>query len=275
MHRRRDNDDGLDHCSSRRHARLCHSVAPRGGWTARGGGLTASLCVRKAVPGYHGTQRCTRDYPSTATSHLFFPRSLIRIASPCHTLTSPCRHLRLMRLQLRALSWRWHHPCLCVFMKQANGSNQCHSPSPPGCCATADAAIGLMQVMLGPERLSTSPSRTLRPVFVQEFLFSFFLFSVGHNSSVYLSARKNDVRTMHFFTTRTTSTLTSATSALRGYHIHVVLIGFYYSHNIRVITTLQLQGDVSSSDSTFDLFSGITVCGAPAVIAWGVLEYIS
>jgi hypothetical protein len=105
--------------------------------------------------------------------------------------------------------------------------------------------------------------------------FSFFLFLVGHNSSVYLSARKKDVRTMHFFTTRTTSTLTSATSALRGYHIHVVLIGFYYSHNIRVITTLQLQGDVSSSDSTFDLFSGITVCGAPAVIAWGVLEYIS
>jgi hypothetical protein len=38
------------------------------------------------------------------------------------------------------------------------------------------------------------------------------------------------------------STLTSATLALRGYNLHVVLIGFYSSHNIRVITTLQLRG---------------------------------
>jgi hypothetical protein len=33
-------------------------------------------------------------------------------------------------------------------------------------------------------------------------------------------------------------------------------------------------GDVSSSDSTFDLFSSLTVCGAPAVTAGGMLEYI-
>jgi hypothetical protein len=51
-----------------------------------------------------------------------------------------------------------------------------------------------------------------------------------------------------------TTTSTSATLASKGYHLHVVLIGFYSSHSIRAITTLQLRGDVSSSDSTFDLF---------------------
>jgi hypothetical protein len=40
----------------------------------------------------------------------------------------------------------------------------------------------------------------------------------------------------------TTSTSTSATSATRGYHLHVVLTGFYSSHSIRAITTLQLRG---------------------------------
>jgi hypothetical protein len=66
-------------------------------------------------------------------------------------------------------------------------------------------------------------------------------------------------------TSTTTTTSTSATSASKGYHLHVVLAGFYCSHNIRSITTLQLRGDVSSSDSTFDLFSSLTVYGAPAV----------
>jgi hypothetical protein len=56
---------------------------------------------------------------------------------------------------------------------------------------------------------------------------------------VYLSAHQDDVRTSHFSTARTT--LTSATLALRGYHLHVVLVGFYSSHNIRAITTLQLR----------------------------------
>jgi hypothetical protein len=73
----------------------------------------------------------------------------------------------------------------------------------------------------------------------------------------------------------TTSTITTtSTSASKGYHLHVVLAGFYSSHSIRVITTLQLQGDVSSSDSTFDLFSSLTVCGAPAVTAGGVRLYL-
>jgi hypothetical protein len=72
--------------------------------------------------------------------------------------------------------------------------------------------------------------------------FLFFLFLAGHNNSVYLSARHDDVRTMHFATAMTTFTLTSATLALRGYHLHVVLIGFYSSHNIRAIMTLQLRG---------------------------------
>jgi hypothetical protein len=69
----------------------------------------------------------------------------------------------------------------------------------------------------------------------------------------------------------TTSSL--ATSASKGYHLHVVLTGFCSSHNIRAITMLQLWRDVSSSDFTFDLFSSLTVCGALAVTA-GMLEYI-
>jgi hypothetical protein len=116
----------------------------------------------------------------------------------------------------------------------------CSSP-PLGRRATADAAVGLMQAVLAPEHLSPLPSRTLRPVFVQDA-----------------------VRTAQFSMATTTSTSTSAT---RGYHLHVVLTGFYSSHSIRAITTLQLRGDVSSSDFTFNLFSSLTVCGAPAVTA--------
>jgi hypothetical protein len=67
----------------------------------------------------------------------------------------------------------------------------------------------------------------------------------------------------------TTTTSTSTTSASKGYHLHVVLTGFCSSHSIRAITTLQLRGDVSSSDFTFDLFSSLTVCGAPTVTAGG------
>jgi hypothetical protein len=69
------------------------------------------------------------------------------------------------------------------------------------------------------------------------------------------------------------STLTSATLALREYHLHVVLVDFYSSHNICVIMTLQLWGNVSSSNFNFDLFSSLTVCGTLAVTA-KVLEYI-
>jgi hypothetical protein len=123
-----------------------------------------------------------------------------------------------------------------VFIKQANGPSQHRPPPRLGCHAITDAAVGLMQAVLAPERLSPSSSRTLRPVFVQEFLF--FLFSVGHNSSVYLSVYLDDVRTTYFFTATTTSTLTSATLTLRGYHLYVVLIGFYSSHNICTIMTL-------------------------------------
>jgi hypothetical protein len=125
-----------------------------------------------------------------------------------------------------------------------------------------------MQVVLAFECLSPLPSRTLRPVFIQEVLFSFFSFFLclaGHNSSVYLSVHQDDVRTVHFSMVTTTSTSISATLALRGYHLHVVLIGFYSSDNIRAITMLQLRGNVNSLDSTFDFFSSITVCGAPTV----------
>jgi hypothetical protein len=68
-------------------------------------------------------------------------------------------------------------------------------------------------------------------------------------------------------TTTTTSTL--ATLASKGYHLHVVLSGFCSSHSICAIATLQLRGDVSSSDFTFDLFSSLTVYGAPAVTVGG------
>jgi hypothetical protein len=96
-------DDSLDHRNSRRRARLCYSAPPRGDRTARGGGLTASLYVRQAVPGYRNTLRCTRDYPSTTASLLIFSRSLIGIASPCRMSTSQRRHPRWSRLLLCAL----------------------------------------------------------------------------------------------------------------------------------------------------------------------------
>jgi hypothetical protein len=49
-------------------------------------------------------------------------------------------------------------------------SSQHRLPQPLGHCAIADAAVGMMQAILAPECLS--PSRTLRPVFIQEFFFS-------------------------------------------------------------------------------------------------------
>jgi hypothetical protein len=60
------------------------------------------------------------------------------------------------------------------FIKQANGLSQRCPPPLPERCATADVAVGLMQAVLTPERLSPSPSHTIRPVFVQEFFFFFF-----------------------------------------------------------------------------------------------------
>jgi hypothetical protein len=91
---------------------------------------------------------------------------------------------------------------------------------------------------------------------------------------VYQSARQDDVRTSHFSTAMTTSALTSATLALMGYHLYVVFVGLYSSHNICAITTLQLRGDVSSLDSTFDVFSSLTTFGAPAVTECGVRVYL-
>jgi hypothetical protein len=72
----------------------------------------------------------------------------------------------------------------------------------------------------------------------------------------------------------TTTTLTSATSTSKGYHLHVVLADFCSSHNICAITTLQLRRDVSSSDFTFDLFSSLTICGAPTVTAGDIKVYL-
>jgi hypothetical protein len=110
------------------------------------------------------------------------------------------------------------------------------------------------------------------PVFVQEFFFLLF-FLAGHNNSMYLSAHQDDVRTAHFSTAMTMSTLTLVTLALKGYHLHVVLISFYSSHNICAITMLQLR-DVSSLDSTFDLFSSLTIYGAPTMTVGDVRVYL-
>jgi hypothetical protein len=48
------------------------------------------------------------------------------------------------------------------------GTTYAYSSPPLGCRATADATVGLMQAVLAPERLLPLPSRTLRPVFVQD-----------------------------------------------------------------------------------------------------------
>jgi hypothetical protein len=91
---------------------------------------------------------------------------------------------------------------------------------------------------------------------------------------MYLSVYQEDVSTTHFSTTMTTSILTSATLTLRGYHLYVVLIGFYSSYNLCAIMMLQLWWDVSSLDSIFDLFSSLTIYGTPAVTAGDVRVYL-
>jgi hypothetical protein len=85
------------------------------------------------------------------------------VLTPEHLSPSPSRTLRPVFDQ-------------GFFIKQANGLSQRCPPPPPGRRATADAAVGLMQVVLAPECLSPSPSRTIRPVFIQVFFFFFFFF---------------------------------------------------------------------------------------------------
>jgi hypothetical protein len=85
------------------------------------------------------------------------------VLTPEHLSPSPSHTLRPVFIQ-------------GFFIKQANGLSQRCPPPPLGRRATADAAVGLMQVVLAPERLSPSPSRTIRPVFVQVFFFFFFFF---------------------------------------------------------------------------------------------------
>jgi hypothetical protein len=69
--------------------------------------------------------------------------------------------------------------------------------------------------------------------------------------------------------TTSTTTSTSATSASKGYHLHVVLADFLLQSQHSRYHDAATAGDVSSSDSTFDLFSSLTVCGAPAVTVGG------
>jgi hypothetical protein len=139
------------------------------------------------------------------------------------------------------------------------------------CCSRVDAGRARSRA---PITLIIAYSQNDLHLGVLFFFFFFFLFLAGHGSYMYLSTHQDDVRIAHFSTTMITSTLTSATLALRGYHLHVVLVDFYSSHNIRAITMLQLRGDVSSSDSTFDIFSSLTICGAPTVNAGDVRVYL-
>jgi hypothetical protein len=49
---------------------------------------------------------------------------------------------------------------------------------------------------------------------------------------------------------------------------------WYSSVSTPVTTFAATAGDVSSSNSTFDLFSSLTICGAPAVTAEDVRVYL-
>jgi hypothetical protein len=100
------------------------------------------------------------------------------------------------------------------------------------------------------------------------------LFDETQLISMYPFAHQDGVRTTHFSTATTTLTSTSVTLASRGYHLHVVLFGFYFSHSIRIITMLQLWGDVSSSDSTSNLFSSFIICGVLVVTTEDVRVYL-
>jgi hypothetical protein len=123
------------------------------------------------------------------------------------------------------------------------------------CCSQADAGRAHSRALIA---LAIAYSQaSLRPgvLFSSFFRWDIVALCVSICSSRY-------VRTVYFFAAMTTST---STLASRGYHLHVILTGFYSSHSIRAITTLQLRGNVSSSDSTFGLFSSLTVCDAPAV----------
>jgi hypothetical protein len=167
-------------------ARPRRSTAPGGGGTARGGGLTAGLCVKHAAPGYRGTQMCTQDYSSTAVSLLFFSQSLIRIVSRQHPqwtrllLHAPpgCNNnnARDRVIYVRVITdpgGGTTHACssssskLMVWVSVVRHHHQ-------DVTRTADAAVGLMQVVLTSECLSPSPSRTLKSVFVPEFFFFCF-----------------------------------------------------------------------------------------------------
>jgi hypothetical protein len=81
---------------------------------------------------------------------------------------------------------------------------------------------------------------------------------------MYLSARQDDIRTTHFSTATAMSTLTSACG------IHQFLLQSQYTHHHDAVTA----EDVSSSDSTFDLFSSLIIYGVPTVTVGYVRVYL-
>jgi hypothetical protein len=197
----------------------------------------------------------------------------------------------------------------------------CSSP-PLGRRATADAAVGLMQAVLTPEHLSPSPSRTLRPVFVQGFFIkqanslsqrcpppppgrratadaaiglmqtcslpsayrprhrvlssqyssrsSFFLFSVGHSSSlcIYLFVKMMSEQ-------RTSPRLRPRPPRPQLPWLQGAIICMWYSPVSTPVTAFvplrrcNCGGMSVRRIFTFDLFFSFTVCGALAVTVKG------
>jgi hypothetical protein len=107
------------------------------------------------------THACSSPPPGRRATADAVIRLMQAVLAPEHLSSSPSRTLRPVFVQ-------------GFFIKQANGPSQCCPPPPPGRCTTTDAAVRLMQAVLTRERLSPSLSRTLRPVFVQEFFFLLF-----------------------------------------------------------------------------------------------------
>jgi hypothetical protein len=152
------------------------------------------------------------------------------------------------------------------FIKQANGLSQRCPPPLPGRCATADATVGLMQAVLTPERLSPSPSRTLRPVFVQEFFFSF---SAGHSSSLCIHLLVKMISEQ-----RTSPRLRPHPPRPRLPRLQGAIIYMWYSSISAPVTAHAPSQRYNCGGCQFvgfylDLFSSLTICGAPTVTVGG------
>jgi hypothetical protein len=131
------------------------------------------LDVRQVVPGYRDTLKCTRDYPSTTVSLLFFfpitDRDCVALSNVNISTSAPPIDEVAIACPPACNNSDTHGRAIYIraIADPGGGTTYACSSPPLGRRVTADAAVRLMQVVLAPERLSASPSRTLRPVFVQ------------------------------------------------------------------------------------------------------------